>query len=58
MVIHSSSVFVVEEKSCVSRKAEITYGSFDSVGSIFANVSMFTKRRLTPWWLPKNEYIR
>ena len=52
---YSSSVAAAAEKSWVSRNAEITVGSVDSVGSIWAILSMLTNRRLTPWRLPKKE---
>ena len=47
-MIHSSSAAAAVEKSCVSRNAEMTAGALDSVGSIWAILSMFTKRRFTP----------
>ena len=53
---YSSSV--TAEKSWVSRKAEMTAASLDSVGSIWVTLAMFTKRRLTPCRLPKKEYTR
>lgn len=57
-IVHSSSAAAAVEKSWVSLNAEITAGSVEDVGSILLTVSILTKRRLTPWRLPKKEYTR
>ena len=57
-IVHSSSAAAAVEKSWVSLNAEMTAGSVEDVGSILLTVSMLTKRRFTPWRLPKNEYTR
>ena len=57
-IVDSSSAAAAVEKSWLSLNAEITAGSVEDVGSILLTVSMLTKRRLTPWRLPKKEYTR
>ena len=50
--IHSSS------EKVVSRKWATTIGAVDSEGDISSRLLIDTKRRGTPWRLPKLEYMR